>query len=98
MLLVGVIVVGILIYLVYTYTMGPGLDQNKCRSLVQSWCTSCKISNWMDGFGTIDDDTDLETCITTYFSTTTFTPTNADCNKTSGGSGGETKTFCEQFT
>jgi hypothetical protein len=46
LLLVGVIVVGIIVYLVYLYTKNPVLGQIQCMGVATSWCTSCKLSNF----------------------------------------------------
>jgi len=93
-LLVGVLVVAVVIYLVYTYAAGPGLDQQQCRSLVQNWCTSCKIADWASGFGTISEDSDVEICVDTYFATA-WDPEGADCQDDTTGE--STETFCAQF-
>lgn len=61
-LLVGVLVVGIVIYLVYTYVMNPILPETQCRALATSWCTNCKTVDWaVTGPGASDD---LEDCVT----------------------------------
>ena len=40
-LLVGILVVGIVIYMVYTYLLGPFPDEQECRSMAITWCTAC---------------------------------------------------------
>jgi len=94
-LLLGVLVVGVVVYLVYTYVTGAGLDVQSCRSIVQNWCTSCKIANWAPGFGTIAADSDVEYCVDTYFATT-WDPTGADCDDDFAGDD-DTDVFCAQF-
>ena len=46
LLLVGIFVVGILVYLVYSYTRSPTLSTMECRTIATSWCTSCKLSDF----------------------------------------------------
>jgi hypothetical protein len=48
-LLIGVLVVGIVIYLVYTYVFNPIPDMTQCRALATTWCTSCKTVAWTGG-------------------------------------------------
>jgi len=70
-LLVGIIVVGIVIYLVYTYAIGAPIGEQECRSMAISWCTSCKNANggdWTQAAGPTPS-TDLQACATKYFST-----------------------------
>ena len=43
-LLVGILVVGIVIYLVYTYVVGSPIGEQECRSMAITWCTGCKNS------------------------------------------------------
>lgn len=98
-LLLGVLVVGILIYMVYTYGTGPGLDIQDCRSQIQNWCNGCMIAGWQAGIGEEDEDSDIGTCIKSYFASGNFgTNWPINCYKTSGGTDGETELFCEQFT
>jgi len=82
-LLLGVLVVGVVVYLVYTYVTGAGLDVQSCRSIVQNWCTSCNA------------DSDVEYCVDTYFATT-WDPTGADCDDDFAGDD-DTDVFCAQF-
>jgi hypothetical protein len=96
-LLVGILVVAVLVYLVYTYAVGPGMDIQDCRSRVQNYCTSCKIADWASGFGTITAGSDIETCIDTYFVTAGFEPEDADCSEDGDGDVGATEAFCAQF-
>jgi len=41
LLVVGIIVAGILIYLVYSYTTGVTLSAYECRAKMINWCTNC---------------------------------------------------------
>jgi hypothetical protein len=96
-LLLGIIVVGIIIYLVYTYTTGGQLNEQQCRSKVISWCTGCSVANWAD-VSSKDATSDVGQCITNYFSSGNFGSNwPVTCNATSGGTIGETKTFCQAF-
>ena len=96
-LLLGVLVVGILVYLVYTYTTGTQLSEQQCRARIISWCTGCSVSNWADGTGGLPSATegDVEKCIEDYF------PTGADwsgaeCDQTDDTLT-NTQTFCDAF-
>ena len=42
LLLLGILVVGILVYLLYKYVFNPVLPEEMCRSRATSWCTLCK--------------------------------------------------------
>ena len=46
LLLVGILVVGILVYLVYRYTRSSTLSKTECMGLVTNWCTTCMTSGW----------------------------------------------------
>ena len=94
-LLLGIIVVGIIIYLVYTYTTGGQLNEQQCRSKVISWCTGCSVANWAESIGSIPSD--VATCIDTYFPTGADWSNGADCNTTDDDIT-DVKTFCSAFT
>jgi hypothetical protein len=79
-LLIGVLVVGVVVYLVYTYVMNPVLPETQCRAIATSWCTSCKTSGWTGGPATSDD---LEACGGRY-----WPPLPANC--------AAADTFCSQ--
>ena len=64
MLLVGILVVGIKVYMVYRYMFAPGLTQNDCRAQLISWCTTCKTVGWNGGFGLSEA---VAKCTNTYF-------------------------------
>ena len=98
-LLLGVLVVGILVYMVYTYTFGPELDMQTCRTKLINWCTGCKLAGWSESIVTVADD-DIEKCISKHFlgagCTITF-PIN--CLDTCDDAPiDDTKIFCKQFT
>jgi len=42
LLLLGILVVGILVYLLYTYVFNPVLPAGVCGSRAVAWCTLCK--------------------------------------------------------
>ena len=68
-LLVGILVVGIVVYLVYTYVIGAPIDEQRCRSMAITWCTNCKNANggdWTLDVGVVPS-LDLQSCATDYF-------------------------------
>jgi len=40
--LVGIVVAGVLIYLVYSSTTSPVLSSSECQARLIGWCTNCK--------------------------------------------------------
>jgi len=52
LLLVGVLVVGILVYLVYKYTTGPSLSVADCRASLSTICTTCSLTSWAGDLST----------------------------------------------
>jgi len=87
-LLVGILVVGIVIYLVYTYVIGAPIGEQQCRSMAITWCTGCKNANggdWTQDVGTLATD-DLGTCAGKYFS---GFPASKKCV--------DAETFCSTF-
>jgi len=44
LLLVGIVVVGILVFLVYKYVIGAPMSQEACRGRLIAWCTSCSLA------------------------------------------------------
>jgi len=46
MLLVGILVVGIVVYMVYRYIFSPVINEQECRTRMVNWCTTCKSSGW----------------------------------------------------
>jgi len=84
-LLIGVLVVGILVYLVYSYVVNPILPQTQCRAVATSWCTSCKT---VDFTGGPEAPSDLKNCVTQgeYWTPPDWT----DCE------GNDVETFCSQ--
>jgi hypothetical protein len=96
-LLIGVLVVGVIVYLIYTYATGAGMDIADCRSRVQNWCGSCRISGWSSSVGVSSSTSDIYICIKDYFATGTLNAASINCNNMYGAAG-DTETFCEQFT
>lgn len=84
-LLVGIIVVGIVVYMVYTYVLGAPLSEAQCRSMIVTWCTGCVNSQYGDNTGA---PSNLQKCARTYFSPPstswdsggTCALTTCDCN------------------
>jgi hypothetical protein len=75
MLLVGILVVGIVVYMVYRYMFSPGMGIQECRGRVVSWCTSCAAVSWRGG---ITLSPDVAGCASQYFG---YTVVNGiECN------------------
>ncbi len=55
LLVIGVLIAGILVYFVYSYTSTPTLGKTECMSKVTSWCTTCMISGWSTSIDLPDD-------------------------------------------
>ena len=69
LLLLGILVVGILVFLLYKYVFNRVLPLNLCASMAINWCTLCK--NAYPDF-TCDPcyvpvGNDLKTCASEYF-------------------------------
>ena len=79
MLLVGILVVGIIVYMVYRYFVQSPLGEQECRSRAIMWCTGCRNGEWTAGQGTLAG-TELETCANKWFSL----PGLVDCNGADG--------------
>jgi len=82
-LLIGVLVVGIVVYLVYTYVIGAPIGEQQCRTQAITWCTSCKNVAWVGGPTATSD---LVTCAGKYFS-----------NWPASGACADATTFCAVF-
>ena len=78
MLLVGILVVGIVVYMVYRYFVGAPLGEQECRARAITWCTNCMNGGWTAGQGTTTG-TELKTCADKHFPGIT-----ADCAGASG--------------
>ena len=97
-LLLGVVVVGIIVYLVYTYAAGTQLSQQECRSRVITWCTGCSVAGW-ESVGSIGSTSDVGKCILDYFPSGEFGVEGnypVDCKEATAG-GDSTETFCSAF-
>ena len=44
MLLVGILVVGIIVYIVYRYMLSPSLTIEDCRQQAVNFCSSCRAA------------------------------------------------------
>jgi len=69
MLLVGILVVGIIVYMVYRYFVGAPLGMEECRSRAITWCTACKNVNWGLTAAGPTITTELTNCANQYFPT-----------------------------
>ncbi len=87
-LLIGVLVVGIVVYLVYSYVMNPMLPETQCRTLATAWCTSCSTVDWTGGPGA---PSDVVTCGANYW---TAPAAWDDCDDGAATNG--VITFCSQ--
>jgi len=56
LLLVGILVVGILVYLVYNYTRNQTLSEAECKSRINNLCMDCQIRSWGSWPDTSDPD------------------------------------------
>jgi len=90
-LIVGIVVVGIVIFLAYSYIPSPVLSEKECRARVISWCTGCSIANWGDVNNMSDE---LKKCVETYFYTGTLSG-DIKCNSNIGTSSAQQ--FCAAF-
>jgi hypothetical protein len=84
MLLVGIVVVGLIIFLVYKFLLGPHLNEQECRASLINWCNDCKLVNgWNDataGFYPGPKVGGTDGCAKTYFGITIDeTGANAKC-------------------
>jgi len=96
-LLVGIIVVGIVIYLVYTYAIGAPIGEQECRGMAISWCTSCKNVAWTGGVNAPDT---LQKCVSDYFSPPSgagWQSTSPYCDDCDCDKSGNEDTFCSTF-
>jgi len=48
LLVVGMIVVGVIVYLVYTFTSGPTFSVQQCKAKMIQYCTLCANTNCGD--------------------------------------------------
>jgi hypothetical protein len=95
-LLIGILVVGIVIYMVYTYVIGSPIGEQQCRSMAITWCTNCKNANWIGG---VNAGSDLQKCGTKYFSPPSSwmsdgSCTTCDCDNPSNTAA---QSFCSVF-
>ena len=69
LLLLGILVVGILVYLLYKYVFNPVLPEQVCRSRAVSWCTLCRNAypNFSCDPCYVPMSNDLKECADEYF-------------------------------
>jgi len=84
LLVVGMIVVGVIIYLVFTFTTGPTLSVQDCKTKMIQYCTLCANIGWTG----ISTPSELNTDCASYPELSVWND-NTDC--ATGG----TKTDCE---
>jgi hypothetical protein len=44
LLLIGIVVAGILIFMVYRYLISAPLSQEECKARLITWCTGCRMA------------------------------------------------------
>ena len=100
MLLVGILVVGIIVYMVYRYFVGAPLGEAECRTRITAWCSQCKLSDFNQNG--VQMTQDLAECVSTYFGPAAWdapncggTPGYCDCNDRSLAN---TQSLCSAFT
>ena len=91
-LLLGILVAGIIIYLLYTSATGTQLSEQNCRSRVITWCTGCNVAGWLPNVG--EPGSDLISCAPQYFAPGEDWSSGVDCQDTPGQS---TRSFCSSF-
>ncbi len=62
LLVVGMIVVGVMVYLVYTFTSGPTMSVQQCKAKMIQYCTLCANTNC----GDIPTPSELNTACANY--------------------------------
>ena len=68
LLLVGILVVGIVVYMVYRYFVGAPIGEQECRAKAISWCTTCENMDYsLPAGGTpINIPDDITDCAAEY--------------------------------
>ncbi len=96
LLLVGILVVGVLVYALYSSTSNSPMSEYECRGKMISWCTGCSNAGWTGGTAMSDK---LKECAQKYWSIAGHADCNAkqDCSAFipifgGGGGGGGTTT------
>jgi hypothetical protein len=62
-IMLGLIVVAIILYLIYKFVLKSPIAPEECKARLTSWCTSCKISNFL---AVLDMSSDLQDCVVKY--------------------------------
>ena len=99
MLLVGMLVVGIIVYMVYRYFVGAPLGEQECRARITSWCSQCKIMDFASNGVPMTQS--LAECVVKYFGDAAWDNANCDgaghycdCNDRDP----QTRNLCAAFT
>ncbi len=100
MLLVGILVVGIIVYMVYRYFLGAPLSEQECRARVTNWCSSCRVMDF--GSNGVPMTESVAKCVVNYFGDAAWDNSNCDaaghyCDCNDRGSD-FTRSFCTAFT
>ena len=68
MLLMGILIVGVIVYLIYRYVTGTTLGKEQCRGIITSWCTLCNNYDpeWKTNGGPPQTE-ELKNCVHKYF-------------------------------
>ena len=95
MLAIGVLVVGILGYMIYRYTSGSVLSDTECHAMLSQWCQQCELTDY--NLEADLGDGDLLTCAQKFLSTAYVA--NDDCNTYGGGDNAEDtiEIHCAQY-
>jgi hypothetical protein len=62
LMLVGIIVVGIIIYIVYRSLTGPSLSEGECRARMINACMMCENVGWDKDYGVAAELHDPKIC------------------------------------
>jgi len=92
LLLIGVLVVGLLVYFVYRTFSGTSLNQQECREKVISWCSTCSLGGYV--LPGLDMGSDVATCVNTYYSSLNSWVAGDDCNDNRGTPRQNSSTIC----
>ncbi len=74
LLLVGIIVVGIMVYLVFKFATGPGFSVQECKTKMTQYCTICANVGWTG----ITTSQDIKDCAGKYPELSAWN-SNTDC-------------------
>jgi hypothetical protein len=73
MLLAGIVVVGIVVYMVYRYATKSSIGQEECRATIMDWCVLCNNFDieWKTDGGP-EQTAELLDCVTKYYPSPQF--------------------------